>query len=66
MNYKYFLSLMAAGVIALAPSRGRSTRLPQHNLVSDKPAAATADHTDPSLLNPGELRSSRAVHFGLG
>lgn len=53
MNYKYFLSLMAAGVIALAPlSRAEAHGYSQHNLVSDKPAAAAADHTDPSLLNP--------------
>jgi uncharacterized protein (TIGR03118 family) len=57
MDYKRFLSVMAAaGVMALAPlSRAGAAGYLQHNLVSDKPAAAVADHTDPNLLNPWGL-----------
>jgi uncharacterized protein (TIGR03118 family) len=59
MNYKRFFSkrfltmIVAASIIALAPfSRAEAHGYLQHNLVSDKPAAATADHTDANLLNP--------------
>jgi hypothetical protein len=56
MNYKRFLSVMAAaGIMALAPlSRADAHGYLQHNLVSDKAAATNpvADHTDPDLLNP--------------
>jgi len=54
MGYKRFLLLIAAScVIALAPlSRAEATGYLQTNLVSDKPAAAVAAHTDSNLLNP--------------
>lgn len=54
MYYKCFFSLVAAaGLIALAPlSRAQAQGYLQHNLVSDKSAAAVADHIDPNLLNP--------------
>jgi uncharacterized protein (TIGR03118 family) len=54
MNYKRFLSVMAAaGVIALAPlSRADATGYKQTNLVSDKNAAAGAAFHDADLLNP--------------
>ena len=54
MKYQRFVTMIAAAtVIALAPlSRANATGYLQHNLVSDKSAAAAADHTDPSLLNP--------------
>jgi hypothetical protein len=54
MDYKRSFSLLAAaGVIALAPlARAEGHGYLQHNLVSDNPAAAAADNTDPNLLNP--------------
>src|SRR3984893_2326889 len=56
MNYKRFLSVMAAaGVMALAPlSRADAVGYKQTNLVADKSAAATPPiHTiDPNLVNP--------------
>jgi hypothetical protein len=64
MNYRCFFSrrfltkrvlimMAAATAISLAPlSRANATGYLQHNLVSDKPAAAAADHTDASPLNP--------------
>jgi len=54
MDYKRCLSLIAAaGVIAWAPlARAAGHGYLQHNLVSDNPAAAAADNTDPNLLNP--------------
>jgi hypothetical protein len=54
MSYRRFLSLVtAAGPMALAPlSRAEAHGYLQHNLVSGKPSAAVADHTDPNLLNP--------------
>jgi uncharacterized protein (TIGR03118 family) len=54
MNYKRFFSLLvAAGMMALMPlSRAYAHGYVQTNLVSDKPAAATANFTDASLLNP--------------
>lgn len=54
MDYKRSISLLAAaGVIALAPlARAEGHGYLQHNLVSDNPAAAAADNTDPNLLNP--------------
>jgi uncharacterized protein (TIGR03118 family) len=54
MGYKSLLSLIAiAGFLPLAPvSSAQAHGYLQHNLVSDKPAAAMADHTHPNLLNP--------------
>jgi uncharacterized protein (TIGR03118 family) len=56
MNYKRFLSVMAAaGVMALTPlSRADAVGYKQTNLVSDKAAATNpvAAHQDPNLLNP--------------
>jgi uncharacterized protein (TIGR03118 family) len=54
MGYKSLLSLIAAVVLLpLAPvSNAQARGYLQHNLVSDKPAAAVADVTDPNLVNP--------------
>ena len=54
MGYKRFLLLIAVScVIASVPlSRAEATGYLQTNLVSDKPAAAAAAHTDSNLVNP--------------
>ncbi|MGH7934744.1 MAG: TIGR03118 family protein [Candidatus Binataceae bacterium] len=54
MSYRHLFSLIAAaGVIAIVPlSRAEAHGYRQHNLVSNRPAAAMADHTDPNLVNP--------------
>ena len=54
MGYKSLLSLIAiVGFLPLAPvSSAQAHGYLQHNLVSDRPAAAVADVTDPNLVNP--------------
>ncbi len=54
MSYwRVFSLITTASLITMAPlSRAEARGYRQHNLVSDRPAAATADHTDPNLVNP--------------